>query len=49
MVIVLCVNIHLQIDHGPAYLTLGGNLVIFATIFVFFVYAEQEDGFPSGF
>lgn len=37
-----------QIQSGAAYLTLGGNLVIFATIFIFFVFAEQDDGTYGG-
>lgn len=38
----------LQIAYGAAYLTIGGNIVIFATIFVFFVLSEQEDGVYGG-
>lgn len=39
-----------QIAPGAAYLTLSGNLVIFATIFVFFVFAENDDGsYGAGF
>lgn len=37
-------NYYFQIANGAAYLTLGGNLVIFGTMFIFFVLAEQEDG-----
>ncbi|XP_031636942.1 leptin receptor overlapping transcript-like 1 [Contarinia nasturtii] len=38
-----------QIIHlTAAYLTLGGNLVIFATIFIFFVLAEQDDASYGG-
>lgn len=37
-----------QIFNGAAYLTLGGNLIIFATIFIFFVSSEQDDGTYGG-
>lgn len=38
----------LQIAYSAAYLTLGGNLIIFATIFIFFVLAEQEESTYGG-
>lgn len=38
----------MKIDYGAAYLTLGGNIIIFGTIFIFFVLAEQDDGIYGG-
>ncbi|XP_055309312.1 leptin receptor gene-related protein-like [Sitodiplosis mosellana] len=36
------------IRDGAAYLTLGGNLIIFATIFIFFVFSEADEGTYGG-
>lgn len=38
----------LQIKYGAAYLTLGGNVVVYATIFIFFVLADNDNLYGGG-
>lgn len=33
---------------GAAYLTLGGNVVVYATIFAFFLIADTESSYGGG-
>lgn len=37
-----------QIKYGAAYLTLGGNVVVYATIFAFFLIADSESSYGGG-
>lgn len=37
-----------QIQYGAAYLTIGGNIVVFATMFSFFLLNDEDSGIYGG-